>query len=98
MKESFNMIYGKMQSIRRIFGPGSLRKNINKYGVRNSLLLAPMPTASTAQILGSYECFEPPQTNVYARRVMAGEYMVWNEYLIRDLQSLNLWCVNSKIK
>ena len=50
----------------------SLRKNINKYGVRNSLLLAPMPTASTAQILGSYECFEPPQTNVYARRVMAG--------------------------
>tara|TARA_Y100000591_G_C21627360_1_gene590983 strand:- start:2 stop:835 length:834 start_codon:yes stop_codon:yes gene_type:complete len=76
----------------------SLRKNIKKYGVRNSLLLAPMPTASTAQILGSYECFEPPQTNVYARRVMAGEYMVWNEYLIRDLQSLNLWSRTLKDK
>jgi len=76
----------------------SLRKNIKKYGVRNSLLLAPMPTASTAQILGSYECFEPPQTNVYARRVMAGEYMVWNEYLIRELQSLNIWSRDLKDK
>uniref|UniRef100_A0A6C0FBU5 ribonucleoside-diphosphate reductase n=1 Tax=viral metagenome TaxID=1070528 RepID=A0A6C0FBU5_9ZZZZ len=76
----------------------SLRKDVKRYGIRNSLLLAPMPTASTAQILGSYECFEPPQTNVYTRRVLAGEYMVWNDYMIRDLQCLGIWSPTLKDK
>ena len=69
----------------------SLMENIQKYGVRNSLLVAPMPTASTAQILGNYECFEPIMSNIYSRRVLAGEYMVMNDYLIEDLISLGLW-------
>ena len=68
-----------------------LREEIKKYGVRNSLLLAPMPTASTAQILGNYECFEPVLSNIYTRRVLAGEYMVLNDNLVEDLVSLNLW-------
>ena len=57
---------------------------IQKYGVRNSLLVAPMPTASTAQILGNYECFEPPQTNIYSRRVLGG-IPSSNNYLVEDL-------------
>ena len=65
--------------------------NIQLYGVRNSLLVAPMPTASTAQILGNYECFEPPQTNIYSRRVLAGEYMVLNNYLVKDLMLSEQW-------
>ena len=69
----------------------SLRDEIGLYGGRNSLLVAPMPTASTAQILGNYECFEPILLNVYTRRVLAGEYMVMNDYLVRDLQSMGLW-------
>ena len=75
-----------------------LMKNIKKYGVRNSLLLAPMPTASTAQILGNYECFEPILSNIYTRRVLSGEYMVINEYLVNDLISLNLWNTEMKDK
>ncbi len=74
----------------------SLMENIQKYGVRNSLLIAPMPTASTAQILGNYECFEPIMSNIYSRRVLAGEYMVMNDYLIEDLISLGLW--NQELK
>jgi ribonucleoside-diphosphate reductase alpha chain len=69
----------------------TLRTAIMNDGARNSLLVAPMPTASTAQILGNYECFEPILSNVYTRRVLAGEYMVMNDYLVRDLQSLGLW-------
>ena len=76
----------------------ALRNEINLYGVRNSLLVAPMPTASTAQILGNYECFEPIMSNVYTRRVLAGEYMVINEYLVRDLQSMGLWTPELKDK
>jgi ribonucleoside-diphosphate reductase alpha subunit len=68
-----------------------LRSQVKEHGVRNSLLVAPMPTASTAQILGNYECFEPIMSNVYTRRVLAGEYMVMNDYLMRDLQDLGLW-------
>ena len=66
-------------------------QQIQIYGVRNSLLVAPMPTASTAQILGNYECFEPIMSNIYTRRVLAGEYMVMNDYLVNDLLSLGLW-------
>ena len=68
-----------------------LRNQINIYGIRNSLLIAPMPTASTSQILGNYECIEPVLTNIYSRRVLAGDYMVLNEYLIQELQLCNLW-------
>ena len=62
-----------------------------KMGVRNSLLIAPMPTASTAQILGFNECFEPFTTNIYSRRVLAGEFVVVNKYLVADLVKLGLW-------
>lgn len=68
-----------------------LRKDVVKYGVRNSLLLAPMPTASTSQILGNNECFEPFTSNIYVRRVLSGEFVVVNKYLLKDLVKLNLW-------
>lgn len=70
---------------------GVLREEILKYGVRNSLLLAPMPTASTAQILGNNECFEPFTSNMYMRRVLSGEFPVVNKYLLKDLVDLGLW-------
>lgn len=76
----------------------SLRKDIKRYGIRNSLLVAPMPTASTAQILGNYECFEPILSNIYTRRVLSGEYMVMNDYLVEDLISLGIWSTELKDK
>ena len=69
----------------------SLRKDIKKYGVRNSLLMAPMPTASTSQILGNNECFEPYTSNIYTRRVLSGEFIVVNKHLLNDLVNLGLW-------
>jgi len=69
----------------------SLRGEIMKHGVRNSLLVAPMPTASTSQILGNNECIEPFTSNIYLRRTLAGEFVVINKYLIRDLIELNIW-------
>jgi len=69
----------------------NLKDRIKINGVRNSLLLAPMPTASTAQILGNNECFEPYTSNVYIRRTLAGEFVVVNDHLLRDLITLNLW-------
>ena len=68
-----------------------LRKSIKKNGVRNSLLLAPMPTASTSQILGNNECFEPYTSNIYTRRVLSGEFVVVNKHLLNDLVELGLW-------
>lgn len=68
-----------------------LRKKIKKHGVRNSLLLAPMPTASTSQILGNNECFEPYTSNLYTRRVLSGEFIVVNKHLLLDLVNLGLW-------
>jgi ribonucleoside-diphosphate reductase alpha chain len=68
-----------------------LREEVKQHGVRNSLLLAPMPTASTAQILGNNECFEPYTSNIYTRRVLSGEFVVVNKYLLRDLVKLGLW-------
>jgi ribonucleoside-diphosphate reductase alpha chain len=68
-----------------------LRRECMYTGVRNSLLVAPMPTASTSQILGNNECFEPFTSNLYARRVLAGDFMVVNKYLVDDLMSLGLW-------
>lgn len=68
-----------------------LREEVVKYGVRNSLLVAPMPTASTAQILGNNECFEPYTSNLYTRKVLSGEFIVVNKHLLRDLVKLNIW-------
>ncbi len=73
-----------------------LRDEIKKYGVRNSLLLAPMPTASTAQILGNNECFEPYTSNIYTRRVLSGEFVIVNKHLMRDLVDLGLWNADMK--
>jgi ribonucleoside-diphosphate reductase alpha chain len=69
----------------------SLKAEVLKYGVRNSLLVAPMPTASTSQILGNNECFEPYTSNIYVRRVLSGEFVVVNKHLLNDLIELNLW-------
>ena len=69
----------------------SLREEVEKHGVRNSLLMAPMPTASTSQILGNNECFEPYTSNVYTRRVLSGEFIVVNKHLLHDLIDLGLW-------
>ena len=68
-----------------------LRKKVKKHGVRNSLLVAPMPTASTSQILGNNECFEPYTSNIYTRRVLSGEFIVVNKHLLEDLVNLGLW-------
>jgi ribonucleoside-diphosphate reductase alpha chain len=70
---------------------GKLRKDIKKHGVRNSLLVAPMPTASTSQILGNNEAFEPYTSNIYTRRVLSGEFIVVNKHLLEDLVELGLW-------
>ena len=73
-----------------------LRKNVMKYGVRNSLLVAPMPTASTSQILGNNEAFEPYTSNIYTRRVLSGEFIIVNKHLLEDLVELDLW--NNEMK
>lgn len=70
---------------------GKLRKDVKKHGVRNSLLVAPMPTASTSQILGNNEAFEPYTSNIYTRRVLSGEFIVVNKHLLEDLVELGLW-------
>ena len=73
-----------------------LKENIKLHGLKNSLLIAPMPTASTSQILGNNECFEPFTSNIYTRRTLAGEFIVANKYLMKDLLKLNLW--NDKLR
>ncbi len=74
----------------------SLKTEIEKHGIRNSLLLAPMPTASTSQILGNNECFEPYTSNIYTRRTLSGEYIVVNKHLLNDLIERGLW--NNEMK
>ena len=69
----------------------ALRAEVMKHGVRNSLLVAPMPTASTSQILGNNECFEPYTSNIYVRRVLSGEFIIVNKHLLKDLVQLGLW-------
>lgn len=73
-----------------------LKKRVKVYGIRNSLLVAPMPTASTSQILGNNECFEPFTSNLYTRRVLAGDFMVINKYLVEDLIKIKYW--NSDVR
>ena len=70
---------------------GELKKQVKKHGIRNSLLVAPMPTASTSQILGNNECFEPYTSNIYTRRVLSGEFIIVNKHLLEDLVGLGLW-------
>lgn len=76
----------------------ALRDDVKTKGIRNSLLLAPMPTASTSQILGFNECFEPFTSNLYTRRTLAGEFVIINKYLMRDLMDRNLWSEELKQK
>ena len=73
-----------------------LRKNVIQYGVRNSLLIAPMPTASTSQIMGNNECIEPFTSNIYSRNTLAGTFVVVNKYLLNDLVDIGLWSVELK--
>ena len=75
-----------------------LKAKIKKHGIRNSLLLAPMPTASTSQILGNNECFEPYTANIYTRRTLSGEYIIMNKHLLKDLIGLGLWDEEMKQK
>ncbi|RYE20317.1 MAG: ribonucleoside-diphosphate reductase subunit alpha [Sphingobacteriales bacterium] len=76
----------------------NLRLDVMNHGVRNSLLVAPMPTASTSQILGNNECFEPYTSNIYTRRVLSGEFIIVNKYLLHDLVELGLWSPAMKDK
>ena len=76
----------------------NLKKEVKKHGVRNSLLVAPMPTASTSQILGNNECFEPYTSNIYTRRTLSGEFIIVNKHLMKDLIELGLWNDNMKNK
>ena len=68
-----------------------LKEDIVDHGLRNSLLVAPMPTASTSQILGNNECFEPFTSNIYTRRTLAGEFIIVNKYLMKELIDMNMW-------
>lgn len=74
----------------------ALKEKVKSIGLRNSLLLAPMPTASTSQILGNNECFEPYTSNIYTRRTLSGEYIIVNKHLLKDLTKLGLW--NDELK
>lgn len=77
---------------------GTLKKEVKKNGVRNSLLVAPMPTASTSQILGNNECFEPYTSNIYTRRTLSGEFVIVNKHLMKDLIKLGIWNGDMKNK
>ena len=92
-KENFNTIFGEMkdEELSGRWDWAALRKEVMKNGVRNSLLVAPMPTASTSQILGNNEAFEPYTSNIYTRRVLSGEFIVVNKHLLNDLVNRGLW-------
>ena len=91
-------LWGSTPSDKMLDKWNNLKQDIIKYGLRNSLCIAPMPTASTSQILGNYECFEPVMSNIYSRRVLAGEYTVINNNLIYDLMHYNIWNEDLKNK
>jgi ribonucleoside-diphosphate reductase alpha chain len=76
----------------------ALKAEVKEHGVRNSLLVAPMPTASTSQIFGNNECFEPYTSNIYTRRVLSGEFIIVNKHLLKDLVQLGLWTNSMKNK
>ncbi len=95
-KFQFNMWNVDEKDLSGLWDWEELRAEIKEHGVRNSLLLAPMPTASTSQILGNNECFEPYTSNIYTRRVLSGEFIVVNKHLLIDLVELGLW--NEELK
>ncbi|MCF6294968.1 MAG: ribonucleoside-diphosphate reductase subunit alpha [Flavobacteriaceae bacterium] len=90
-KFQYNLWGIKDEELSGLWDWDNLRKKVLKHGVRNSLLVAPMPTASTSQILGNNECFEPYTSNIYTRRVLSGEFIVVNKHLLEDLVELGLW-------
>jgi ribonucleoside-diphosphate reductase alpha chain len=87
----YNLWGIKDEELSGLWDWAKLRKQVLKHGVRNSLLVAPMPTASTSQILGNNECFEPYTSNIYTRRVLSGEFIVVNKHMLEDLVELGLW-------
>ncbi len=89
-------MWGDDTKLSGMYDWGSLKEHIKKNGLRNSLLMAPMPTASTAQILGNNECFEPYTTNIYLRRTLAGEFVVVNRHLVEDLKKIGIWSKDMK--
>jgi ribonucleoside-diphosphate reductase alpha chain len=89
-KGQFQFDLWKVQPSNR-YDWNALREEVMQHGVRNSLLVAPMPTASTSQILGNNECFEPYTSNIYVRRVLSGEFIIVNKHLLKDLVQLGLW-------
>ena len=90
-KFQYNLWDVKEEELSGLWDWEALRKQVLEHGVRNSLLVAPMPTASTSQILGNNECFEPYTSNIYTRRVLSGEFIVVNKHLLEDLVKLGLW-------
>ena len=90
-KFQHNLWGQKDEDLSGLWDWGTLRKQVLENGVRNSLLVAPMPTASTSQILGNNECFEPYTSNIYTRRVLSGEFIVVNKHLLEDLVEIGLW-------
>lgn len=88
----------KEEELSGLWNWSKLKKSVIKYGVRNSLLVAPMPTASTAQILGNNECFEPFTNNLYKRNVLSGEFVLVNRHLVEDLINIDLWNDDIRIK
>jgi ribonucleotide reductase alpha subunit len=90
---SYGILQFDMWSVKpsNMYDWDTLKSSIKMYGLRNSLSLAPMPTASTSQILGNNECFEPFTSNIYSRRTMAGDYVLVNKHLMRELTDLGLW-------
>ena len=89
-------MWGDDTKLSGMYDWGSLKEYIKEKGLRNSLLMAPMPTASTAQILGNNECFEPYTTNIYLRRTLAGEFVVVNRHLVEDLKKIGIWSKDMK--
>lgn len=94
----YDMWNVKEEDLSGLWDWSKLKKSVIKYGIRNSLLLAPMPTASTAQILGNNECFEPYTNNLYKRNVLSGEFVVVNRHLVEDLINIDLWNDEIRLK
>ena len=94
----YNLWGLKDEDLSGLWDWAKLRKQVVKHGVRNSLLVAPMPTASTSQILGNNECFEPFTANIYKRNTLSGEYAIINKHLVEDLVNLGIWSDNIRMK
>ena len=96
VKEFYNLIWEQHTQTNEFYNWDDMKNKIRNNGIRNSLLVAPMPTASTSQILGFNECIEPITSNIYSGRTSAGEFVLANKYMMMDLIKLDLW--NEDIK